>query len=221
MAPAPRAAQPTDVCRVIHVTSANRAPAAAEAGRVVRAGGVIAFPTETVYGVGASADREDGLAKLCALKGRDAGKPIALLLSDFRHAARYAREPSRLSRRLAAAFCPGPITLVLPARGTGTVGLRVPSHPVALAIVDACGGALYATSANRSGLRPARSAQEVLDALADGLDLVLDAGPSRIGTASTVVRVDGDEYDILRPGAIAEKQIAAAARRPTMNDHEQ
>ena len=197
--------------RVIRVTPANQAAAVAEAARIVSRGGVIAFPTETVYGVGASASGDAGRLRLAALKGRDPDKPIALLLSDFAHAERYTASVPPLAMRLASKYCPGPITLVLPGVDGATLGVRVPDHGLALALIEACGGALLATSANVSGAPPARSAAEVLAALPEGLDLVLDGGAAPIGTASTVVRVDGDSYQILRIGAVPEQEVAALA----------
>lgn len=185
----------------------------ADAARVIKAGGLVAFPTETVYGIGVSAHVPGALDKLFALKGRDPSKPVALLLSRFDEAERFVPGVPALARRLAAAYCPGPITLVLPGRDGSTVGLRVPDHPIALALVRACGGALYATSANVSGHRPARSAAEVAAAFPEGLDLVLDGGAAQIGEPSTVVKVTDDRYEILRVGAIPAEQIGAAARQ--------
>ena len=199
-------------CRVVRVSAACPRSAVAEAARVVAAGGVVAFPTETVYGLGAQVDGQDALGKLFELKGRDRSKPIAVLLSRFDLVERFAREVSPLGRRLAAAFCPGPITLVLPGRSEGTVGVRVPDHEVALALIRACGGAIYATSANASGRPPARSAEDVVASFPTGVDLVLDAGPAPLGAPSTVVRVDRDRYTILRPGAIGAREIEAALR---------
>ena len=196
-------------CRILRVCPAKLEEAVAEAAQALAAGGLVAFPTETVYGLGAKAERT-GAAKLASLKGRDRSKPIALLLSRFDLAGRSVSEVSATARRLADAFCPGPITLVLPARGGGTVGVRVPDHEVALALVRACGGALYATSANLSGQPPARSAEEVAAAFPRGLDLIVDGGAVAIGTASTVVRVDGDRWEILRTGALSEQDLAAA-----------
>lgn len=200
--------------RVIRVTEVTRGCAVTAAARVVADGGVIAFPTETVYGVGASAESGAAPARLFDLKSRDRSKPIALLLSRFELAERFARVVPPLALRLAEAFCPGPITLVLPGRDGDTVGIRVPDHDLALALIDACDGALYATSANASGQPPARSADEVLAAFSSGLDLVLDGGPVALGTPSTVIRVDGDAYTVLRPGAIAEHEIEDALRSP-------
>ncbi len=201
---------PPSRARVLRVRPANLSQAVAQAAQVVRAGGIVAFPTETVYGIGASADGDAGIARLAALKGRDPSKPIALLLSDFSLAERFAADIPPAARRLADRYCPGPITLVLPARAGGMVGLRVPDHPLALAVVAACGGALCATSANAAGGPPARSADAVLAALPRGLDLVLDAGSTPIGAPSTVVRVDGATSEILREGAVSAADVAAA-----------
>ena len=199
----PQRAEP----RVIRVAEATRDRAVAEAAHVVAAGGVIAFPTETVYGVGASAESGAAPARLFELKGRDRSKPIALLLSRFELAEQFALAIPPTARRLADAFCPGPITLVLSGREEATVGIRVPDHDLALALIEACGGALYAPSANASGQPPARSVDEVRSAFPSGLDLVLDGGVVALGTPSTVIQVDGDAYRILRLGAIGEREI--------------
>ena len=195
---------------MIRVAEVTRDRAATEAVRVVADGGVIAFPTETVYGIGASAEAEVAPARLFDLKGRDRSKPIALLLSRFELAERFARAVPPVALRLAEVYCPGPITLVLPGREGDTVGIRVPAHDLALALIEACGGALYATSANASGQPPARSVEEVLAAFPSGLDLVLDGGPVALGTPSTVIQVDGDTCTILRPGAIGKREIEDA-----------
>ena len=197
-------------CRVVCVAATGTPRAVAQAARVVAAGGVVGFPTETVYGLGVCVDDAGAMEKLYALKGRDRSKPIALLLSRFDEAERFASGVPALARRLAAAFCPGPLTLVLPGRCADTVGIRVPDHALAAALAEACGGAICATSANASGQPPACTADAVVAAFANGVDLVLDAGPARLGAPSTVVRVDGDRYSILRPGAIGPREIDAA-----------
>ena len=197
---------------MIRVAEATRDRAVTEAARVVAGGGVVAFPTETVYGIGASAQGGTAPARLFDLKGRDRAKPIALLLSRLELVERFVPAVPRIARRLAAAYCPGPITLVLPGREGGTVGIRVPDHALALALIEACGGALHATSANASGRQPARSADEVLAAFPTGLDVILDGGPVAIGTPSTVIQVVGDSYRILRLGAIGEREIEDALR---------
>lgn len=194
----------------------------AEAARVLRRGGVVAYPTETFYGLGALATDAAAVARLLVAKGRPDGKPLPLLAADLAQVEAVAALPP-LARRLAAAFWPGPLTLVVPARpglhpavtgGGATVGIRVTSSPVAAALALAAGGALVATSANLAGAPPAITAQALDPALRARLDLVLDAGPAPGGLPSTVVAVDGERLSLLRAGAVAAERIRALAGVP-------
>jgi L-threonylcarbamoyladenylate synthase len=183
----------------------------AEAAATLRRGGVIAYPTETFYGLGALAADGAAVARLVRAKERPDGQPLPLLGADLAQLEAVARfEP--LARRLADSFWPGPLTLVLPARpglapaitgGGGTVGVRVTSGAVAAALADAAGGALVATSANRSGQPPPTTASGLDPALRARLDLVLDGGPTPGGAPSTVVAVEGGRIAVLRAGAVA------------------
>jgi L-threonylcarbamoyladenylate synthase len=195
---------------------AARVEAAAQA---LRRGGVVAYPTETYYGLGALAADGAAVARLVAVKGRPDGKPLPLLCADLAQVAAVA-ELSSLAAALADAFWPGPLTLVVPARpglhaaitgGAGTVGIRITSGQVAAALARAAGGALIATSANLAGEPPAAAPAALDPALVARLDLVLDAGPSPGGLASTVVAVEGGRLRLLRAGAIDAARIAAAA----------
>lgn len=180
----------------------------AEAVRVLRAGGVVAIPTDTVYGLAADPGVGRGVRALAAVKGRDAAKPIALLIDEVSRLAAWEVAVEGVTARLAAAFWPGPLTLVAPARGAEE-GFRVPDHDFARQLIGACGGALRVSSANRSGAAPALTAPEALAALGDGVDLVLDGGRVDGGVASTVVRVAGGRLEVLREGAISRQQVEA------------
>jgi L-threonylcarbamoyladenylate synthase len=189
----------------------------AEAAAALRRGGVIAYPTETFYGLGALASDGEAVARLVRAKGRPDGKPLPLLGADTSQLTLVA-EFSPLARRLAAAFWPGPLTLVLPARpglpaaitgGGGTVGVRVTGSAVAAALAAAAGGALVATSANRSGQPPPTTTAGLDPALLDRLDLVLDGGPTPGGAPSTVVAVEDGRLTLLRPGAVAIEALQA------------
>jgi len=192
----------------------------AEAAAVLRRGGVIAYPTETFYGLGALVSRRGAVDRLAQAKGRPDGKPLPLLAGSLAQVEVVA-ELSPLARRLAAAFWPGPLTLVLPSRpglpgpitGEGaSVGVRVTSGAVAAALALAAGGALVATSANLAGAAPAASVDALDPALVASLDLVLDGGPTPGGLPSTVVAL-GDEGPILvRAGAVPFEAVQAAAR---------
>ena len=190
-----------------------------EAAAVLRRGGVIAYPTETFYGLGALASDGAAVARLVRAKGRPDGKPLPLLGADLAQLEAVA-EFSPLARRLAAAFWPGPLTLVLPARpglhpaitgGSGTVGVRVTSGVVASALAVAAGGALVSTSANPSGQPPPTTATGLDGALRARLDLVLDGGATPGGRPSTVVAIEEGRLTLLRPGAVAVEAVRAAA----------
>ena len=191
----------------------------AEAAAVLRRGGVIAYPTETFYGLGALASDGAAVARLVRAKDRPDGQPLPLLGADLAQLEAVARfDP--LARRLATAFWPGPLTLVLPARpglapaiigGGGTVGVRVTSGEVAAALAAAAGGALVATSANLSGQPPPTSIDQLDGALRGRLDAVLDGGATPGGSPSTVVEVDGDRLRLLRAGVVPLAAVGAAA----------
>jgi tRNA threonylcarbamoyl adenosine modification protein (Sua5/YciO/YrdC/YwlC family) len=194
---------------VIRVDPDRPAPEAiAAAGEVLRRGGLVILPTDTVYGVAADPVMPGAEARLYAAKERDAGKPIPLLVTDISDVARWGAVVSGRGRSLARRYWPGPLTLVV-RRGEGYEGFRVPNHPVALAVLKAVGGILRVTSANRSGDPAARDAAAAQAALGARVDLVLDAGPSPLGMESTVVQEDGAELRVLREGAIPARDILA------------
>jgi L-threonylcarbamoyladenylate synthase len=194
------------------VDASRPAPAALEAAvRVLRTGGLVAFPTETFYGLGALAFDEAAVARVFKVKDRPGDKPLLVLVDSLAMVERVAREVPDRARRLMARYWPGPLTLVLPARadlpaaltaGTGTIGVRLSGYPVARALVQAAGAPITAPSANlRDGASP-RTADEVLAALGPRVDLVLDGGPTPGGPASTVLDVTGATPVLLRPGAV-------------------
>ncbi|HXG10288.1 MAG TPA: L-threonylcarbamoyladenylate synthase [Gemmataceae bacterium] len=188
-------------------------------------GGVVAFPTETVYGLAASALLPGAVARLRQSKGRPEAKPLTLALGSAAEALDWVPDLSVLGRRLARRCWPGPLTLVSGAgveRGLasrlpekvrrqimpeGTLGLRVPAHEAVLRALRLLPGPIVLTSANRSGEPPAVTAEEVLQAVGDDADLVIDAGRCRLGQASTVVRVNGDSWTVLREGAMSAEAI--------------
>lgn len=178
-------------------------------------GELVVVPTETVYGVAARADSPEAMAKLYAAKGRDESKQIARFADGIESVRASGARVDAVAERLAAAFWPGPLTLVLPGAPGEWVGFRVPDHATVRAWLRELGGTVPAvTSANRSGEPPARTAQEAWDALAPHLALALDAGPVAQGVPSTVVRVSGGEIEILRPGPIGREALERAAQCP-------
>ena len=194
----------------------------AEAIGVLRAGGIVAIPTDTVYGLAVRLETPGGIERLFEAKGRPADRAIAVLLADVGQAEALALLPPA-GRRLADAFWPGGLTLVLaqrpdrpplPASLTGgrpTIGLRVPDHPAPRALAAAL-GPLPTTSANASGEPEARDAAEIEARLGAVLDLVVDGGPAAGGAPSTVVDVTGPEPRLLRVGAIAPEAIESCLR---------
>ena len=189
----------------------------ARAVRLLRAGELVAFPTETVYGLGADAANPKAVAKIFAAKGRPADHPLIVHLSGAASLDAWAREVPDAARRLAAAFWPGPLTLILkrsakvPDAVTGgqdTVGLRVPDHPLALALLTAFKGGIAAPSANRFGRISPTTAAHVKSELGDAVSLVLDGGPCQIGIESTIVDLSRGGTHVLRPGAISAADIA-------------
>ena len=182
-----------------------------DAAKIVSAGGVIAFRTDTFYGLGADPFNAVAVARVRELKGREENKPILLLLADASIADRFIADVSDVFEEVARKFWPGPLTIVgaavpaLPSEitaGTGTVGVRVPADSDVRDLVRACGGALTATSANPSGREPARSAKEVCDYFPEGVDLVIDGGWVSATEPSTVLDITTSPPNIVREGAI-------------------
>lgn len=193
------------------------AEAIAEAAKILRAGGLVAMPTETVYGLAGLATSDTAVAAIYAAKGRPAFNPLIAHFADSASAAGEAMLDSR-ALRLAAAFWPGPLTLVAPVAAAGRVGLlarsgldtlalRVPAHPVAQALIQAVGAPLAAPSANRSGRVSPTRAEHVAEDLDGRIDLILDAGPCNYGVESTIVACLGGPARLLRPGAIAVEDL--------------
>ncbi|EAQ36671.1 Sua5/YciO/YrdC/YwlC [Nitrobacter sp. Nb-311A] len=190
--------------------------AAATAARLLRDGGLVAFPTETVYGLGADAANAEAIARLYRAKGRPAFNPLIAHVSDLAAAQRIARF-NAIALALADAFWPGPLTLVLPksaqcpvadlaTAGLDTIALRVPAHPVARAILRGFGGAVVAPSANLSGHVSPTTAAHVQSDLAGRIDLIVDGGPVEVGIESTIVGCF-DRPTLLRPGGISRADI--------------
>jgi len=189
----------------------------AEAARLLRDGGLVAFPTETVYGLGADATNGQAVAAIFAAKGRPLFNPLIVHVADLEEARRHVELSPRASA-LAEKFWPGPLTLVLPRRknsplsllvsaGLDSVALRAPSHPAAIALLKEAGRPVAGPSANLSGQVTATTAQHVADSLGGKVDLILDAGSANLGIESTVIGFDGDRPLLLRPGAIAREEI--------------
>ena len=183
---------------------------------VIKQGGVIAFRTDTFYGLGADPFNAAAVARIRTLKGREDDKPILLLIADPADVERLIVDPSREFQELAARFWPGPLTIIGHAvselseemtAGTGTVGVRLPADANLRSLVRDCGGALTATSANPAGREPARSAEDVRSYFPEGLDLILDGGEVTAIEPSTVVDATLSPPRVVREGAIPARLI--------------
>lgn len=202
-----------------HLLPATDTDAFAHAVRLLRAGQVIAFPTDTVYGIGADGFNEHAIEQLFVIKERERGKAIPYLLSDVQDLAKVAREIPRAAQLLAEKFFPGGLTLVIPASprvpkvliaGGDTIAVRVPDHPTTRALIDALGAPLAATSANLSGGPNPATARDVLTQLDGRVPLILDGGATRGNVPSTVVDVTVHPPKILRVGVISVEDIEKA-----------
>jgi L-threonylcarbamoyladenylate synthase len=205
--------------RIVRVDPQHPDAAAIEEGAaILRAGGLVAFPTETVYGLGADALSAAAVQRIYRAKGRPSYNPLIVHVTDAAAARRVAAEWPASANALASAFWPGPLTLVLMRRreipdivsaGLPTVGIRVPAHPVAHALLAAARIPVAAPSANRSTMLSPTTGAHVAKSLGDEIDLILDAGPSLMGIESTVIDLTRELPTILRPGSISRIQLEA------------
>ncbi|MGW7822459.1 L-threonylcarbamoyladenylate synthase [Streptomyces puniciscabiei] len=195
----------------------------AMAAGVLRAGGLVAFPTETVYGLGANAEDPAAVARIFQVKGRPPSHPLIVHIAGAEHLGDWVEEVPATARLLAERFWPGPLTLVLrrgrrvPLEATGgleTVAVRVPDHPVALALLSAFGGGVTAPSANRFGQVSPTTADHVRAELGDAVDHVLDGGRCDVGVESTIVDATGELPSILRPGGVTREDLEAVLGYP-------
>lgn len=213
---------------VVAVEAAAPEPdAIARAAGVLRRGGLVAFPTETVYGLGANALDPAAVQRIFEAKGRPPDDPIIVHLASAGELDRVAREVPQAALALGATFWPGPLTLVVAKRdavppsvtaGLDTVAVRVPAHPVALALIREAGVPVAAPSANRFGHASPTTARHVLDDLEGRIDLVLDAGPTPVGVESTVVDLSGPAPTILRPGGVPREDVERIAGAVAVRD---
>lgn len=187
------------------------------AAELIKNGGIVGIPTETVYGLGADASNADAVKRIFEAKGRPADNPLIVHLADFSHAERYTSTIPELARKIAERFCPGPLTIVLPKNdripmitsgGLDTVGVRVPSHPVMHRIIELSGCPIAAPSANTSGLPSPTSADHVMDDMNGKIEAVVDGGQSEFGVESTVIAIENESsVRILRPGCVTREML--------------
>lgn len=207
------------VARILPISAEHPEPERlVEAAAILRGGGLVAFPTETVYGLGANALDRRAVARIYSIKGRPAFNPVIAHVASVEQARMLAATWPRLADQLAEAFWPGPLTLVVPkaaivpdivTAGAETIAIRVPAHPVALALIREAGVPLAAPSANRSTAVSPTTAEHVAKGLGGRVDLILDAGPTAVGIESTVLDLTGPRPRILRPGPIGPAALEA------------
>ena len=208
---------------IVQVDPADPQVAAlAKAAEIIREGGLVAFPTETVYGLGANALDPLAVARIFVAKGRPVNNPIIVHVADLADLPRVVADWPRAAQKLAERFWPGPLTLVLPhaasiadgvTGGGPTVAVRMPAHPVALALIRAAGVPLAAPSANRSGELSPTSAKHVLRGMGGRIDMIVDGGPTQVGVESTVLDLSVSPPRLLRPGHITPAEIEAVIGR--------
>ena len=191
---------------MIKVTASDTG-AIEEAANIIKSGGLVAFPTETVYGLGADGLNKKACQRIYEVKGRPNNKPLSLLVSDMAMIEELA-DISPLAERLINRFMPGPLTLILPSRKSdSTVGVRMPANDITLALIKAANVPIAAPSANISGQSPPTTAQEVFNAFNGKIPLILDGGACQFGVSSTIVNLTKEEPLILREGAISLKSL--------------
>lgn len=203
----------------------------AEAGNIIKDGGLVAFPTETVYGLGGDALNPESSSKIYAAKGRPSDNPLIVHIAEFEDLQKIVEEVPEQAKKLADRFWPGPLTMIfrksdiVPTTTTGgldTVAVRMPVHKTALAFIKAAGGYVAAPSANISGRPSPTTAKYVIEDMDGRIDMIIDGGDSGIGLESTIVDLTGEKPMILRPGYITEAMLADAlgevAVDPTIMD---
>ena len=190
------------------------------AAELIRRGEIVAFPTETVYGLGADGLNVAACRKIFTAKGRPSDKPLSLHVASLEMVERVAKINSA-AEKLFAAFCPGALTIILPKNkivpdfvtgGKSSVGIRFPANDIALALIKLSGTPIAAPSANLSGCEPPRTAQEVFDNLRGRVGIILDGGACEFGVSSTIIDLTSDEPKILRHGAIPDEKILVALK---------
>ncbi len=210
--------------KVIKIDHANPRPdLISEAALIIKSGGVISFPTRYLYGLGADAFNADAVDRIFKIKQRPYNKPLLVLVDKSKDLTRLVRNVPSVATHIMERFWPGEVTIVFEAKdslpenliaGTDRIGVRMPEHPVALALTNSVKGPITATSANITGQDGCSRVQDLDPLIADKLDLILDAGPLKGGIGSTVIDVTVDPPKILREGAVSSTVILAALDRP-------
>ncbi len=177
------------------------------AARVLRAGGLVAFPTETVYGIGANLLDGEAVSRLYKVKERPRSKPFTVHISDLSQIKTLGCSLDARAKKLAGKFWPGPLTMVLKAKRGGSVGFRMPANKVAIDLIRRAGVPVVAPSANLSGRKPPVEAGEILKELGGKIEVLIDSGPTEVGIESTVVDLTEKGFSVLREGALKKEAI--------------
>lgn len=182
----------------------------ASCARILKRGGLVAFPTETVYGLGADAFNREAMDRIYEVKKRPASKPLTLHIADMNMLRDAGCEMTPEIERLIERFWPGPLTILMKTKDSGKVGFRMPRHNAALSLIRAVGSPVVAPSANMSGRRPPTESADVLEAFDGKIDAILDAGPTDLGVESTIVDATVKPPLVVRKGAISDSEILEA-----------
>ncbi len=177
------------------------------AAQALLAGRIVAFPTETVYGLGVCADNDSAIDDLCRVKQRPVNKKFSIMISSPEDVTKYVKHVSPIAGKFIRSFWPGPLTIIFGLVDGSTVGIRNPSNRVIRDLINAVKIPIASTSANISGRTPALDAQQVINNFSDKIDIVLDCGPAEAGNHSTIVKVSNDTFSIIRHGVIEEERI--------------
>ncbi|HUW57753.1 MAG TPA: L-threonylcarbamoyladenylate synthase [Planctomycetota bacterium] len=192
-------------------SAASRTRSIRRAGAILKSGGIVGFPTETVYGLAVVAGDDEAEARLREVRGRQGDKPFTIAVADVRTVSEFVGRVSPLGHRLMDRCWPGPLTIVFEIEDQRTVGLRLPANDVARAMIRKAGGAVLAPSANVPDKPPATTCEDVLAVFDGKIDAVLDDGPASLGKPSTVVRLRDTRYEVLREGALSTRRLQRAA----------
>lgn len=218
-----------NIMQIFRVSGDNLEEIIKKAGSIIRQGGLVAFPTETVYGLGADALNPEAVARIFQVKGRPPDNPLIVHIGSKEQVHGIAKDISPAARKLIDIFWPGPLTMIFRRKeivpdvttcGLDTVAVRMPDHPVALALIKEAGTPIAAPSANRSGRPSPTTADHVVQDLGDTIDAVIDGGPVRIGVESTVLDLTSDVPAVLRPGNIGLEDIQKHLGRVITGYHE-
>ena len=178
------------------------------AAQALLSGKIVAFPTETVYGLGVCADNDIAIDNLYSVKQRSKDKKLSIMISESEEVSKYVKHVPLIAKKLIGAFWPGPLTIILDLDDNSTVGLRNPDNRVIRDLINEVAVPIASTSANISGGSPAIDAQQVISNFSDKIDVVLDGGPAEAGNPSTVVKIWDDTYKIIRHGVIGKERLS-------------